>query len=303
MNKILLLLLLTMSSFLFAARPPVQACPTLADLEAKVCCHYAKKEWEKAASYIQQIIRYYPQTQQAINGHYQLGLCFYTLRDFDLANRAFSRYLERDPTGKRFEEVMGYKFAIAEAFRRGECTHLFGARHLPKWLSADREAIEIYDEIIAVLPGQDLAVRSLWGKGCLLIRSCQYKEGREAFFTLITAFPRHPLAIESYLQIGCSYLRECDTEPSNSDLLSLACINLKKFQQAFPGEPRIAAATKMYEQMQECFAASIYDMAEFYERTCHPSAAIIYYKNILRDFPTTSYGRLSEKALHRLTCQ
>lgn len=302
MKKWLLLLLVTLFSLAHADKQYVAERPPLAVLEKEACMRMQKKEWESATGYLQRLIRYYPNTEQAIVGHYQLGLCYYYLRDFDLANKAFTRYLERDPTGERFEEVVYYKFAIAEAFRLGECVHLFGARLLPRWLSAEKEAVLIYDEIIAVMPGQELAVKSLWGKGTILLRTCQYKEGREALLTLISAFPRHPLAIESFLEIACSYLRECTNEPCNRDLLSLAAINIKKFQQAFPGEPRIATAQKMFCQMQECFAASIFEMAEFYERTCHPEAAVIYYKSILRDFPTTSYGRCAEKALDRLRC-
>lgn len=300
MKKFIIIFCLLCFSCLWAEKHVVAEKPPLAYLQKQACCHLEKKQWEQAAGYFQKLIRCYPMTEEAINGHYYLGLCYYYLRDLDLSNKAFTRYLERDPTGCRFEEVVCYKFAIAEAFRRGECIHLFGARQLPKWLSADSEAVAIYDEIIAVMPGQELAVRSLWGKGYLLIRDGQFKEGREALQTLIAAFPKHPLAIESYLEIACSYLRECQKEPNNSDLLSLAAINIKKFQQSFPGERRVTIAQKMYCQMQECFAASIYDMAEFYERTCHPDAARIYYRSIIKDFPTTSYGKCACEALKRL---
>lgn len=300
MKKTILTLFLVLTTCVFAEKTVAHERPPLATLQAAASCKFNEKQYSQAAGYLQKIIRYYPNTSEAINASYLLGVSYYQLKDYDLSNKAFTSYLEKDAAGLHFEEVINYKFTIAEAFRKGECVHLFGARNLPKWLSAENEAVEIYDEIIAVMPGQELAVRSLWGKGYLLIRSGQYKEGRESLQTLITAFPRHPLAIESYLEISCSYLKECEKEPSNSDMLSLAAINVKKFQQAFPGEPRVKTAEKMLKQMQESFASSIYDMAEFYERTDHPEAAIIYYKSILRDFPSTSYARSSSLALSRL---
>ncbi|MEI6531880.1 MAG: outer membrane protein assembly factor BamD, partial [Chlamydiota bacterium] len=300
MIKSLTAIFLLLATCLFAEKSREIEKPALAYLEKQACHQFNEKKYEQAVGGLRKIIRYYPASPAATNAYYFMGISYYYLRDYDLANKAFTCYLEKDAAGLHFEEVMRYKFAIAEAFRKGECVHLFGARHLPKWLSADNEAIETYDEIISVMPGQELAVCSLWGKGALLLRSCQYKEGREALQTLIVAFPRHPLAIESYLEIACSYLKECQKESGNSDLLSLAAINIKKFQQAFPSEPRVKTAEKMYHQMQECYAAAVYEMAEFYERTCHPDAASIYYKAVLRDFPSTSYARFSSRALYRL---
>ncbi|MCX6995093.1 MAG: outer membrane protein assembly factor BamD [Chlamydiae bacterium] len=300
MIKYLTTSFLLLATCLFAGKSIEIEKPALAFLEKQACHQFNEKKYEQAIGGYQKIIRYYPASPAATKAYYFMGIGYYYLRDYDLSNKSFTCYLEKDSLGTYFEHVMSYKFAIAEAFRKGECVHLFGARHLPKWLCADNEAIEIYDEIISVMPGQELAVCSLWGKGSLLLRSCQYKEGRESLQTLVVAFPRHPLAIESYLEIACSYLKECEKESGNSDLLSLSAINIKKFQQAFPSEPRVKTAEKMHHQMQECYAASIYEMAEFYERTCHPDAARIYYKAVLRDFPSTSYAKYSSRAIYRL---
>ena len=301
MKRFLIFLFLFSFTALFAGTK-VDLCERrpLPELKNHASCMMEQCKWELAAASLQKLIRWYPGTPDAIYSHYLLGDCYWHLRDYDLANRAFSRYLEEDNSGRCFEKVVCYKFAIAEAFRKGECCHLFGARNLPKWLSADCEALEIYDEIIAIVPGQELAVRSLWGKGCILLKDCRYNESREAYQSLIMAFPRNPLAIESYLMIAKSYLFESRKEPNNSDLLSHAMINIKKFKQAFPGESRIKIAEKMYCQMEEFFAGSIYEIAKFYERTCEPQAAIIYYRSIVKNYPTTCYGKAASREIERM---
>lgn len=260
----------------------------------------AQCKWEQAATILQRLVNCYPHSKEAEGAYYELGKLYFKLRDYDLSNKAFTKYAEVDTSGNHFEEIMNYKFCIAEAFRRGETCHLFGARHLPRWMSAECEAIEIYDEIISVMPGTQMAAKSLWGKGCLQLRGCQYKEAVETYQTLITAFPKDPLAIESYLMIATAYLRESQREANNNDLLAMAEVNLKRFEHSFPGECRIEIAQKMLRQMREFFAGAVLEIACFYERTCHDEAAVIYYRVVVRDFPETCCAGEAQKALNRL---
>lgn len=117
---------------------------------------------------------------------------------------------------------------------------------MPKWLPAYEVAIEIYDEVITTMPRDDLAAKSLYRKGVLLLRMEEYKKSIDSFQTLCRRFPKHPLAPDGYVGISDVYLTESKKEFPDSNKLELAEINLRKFKTHFPSEPRVEEAEKDY---------------------------------------------------------
>ena len=65
---------------------------------------------------------------------------------------------------KHFEKVFNFKLEMANGFSHRTKKHLFGYEKLPKWASAKGNALIIYDEIVAALPGKEIAARALCNK-------------------------------------------------------------------------------------------------------------------------------------------
>jgi outer membrane protein assembly factor BamD (BamD/ComL family) len=127
-----------------------------------------------------------------------------------------------------------------------------------------------------------------------------YKVSVETYQTLIRRFPKHPLACESYIGVGKVYLTQCKNEYPDPDFLDLSEINLRKFRQDFPNEPRVSIADSMLMEMKELYAKNLYETAQFYERTKKPNASMIYYSKILSKYPQTKIAQLSQKRLEVL---
>ena len=81
------------------------------------------------------------------------------------------------------------------------------------------------------------------------------------------------------------------------NLLGLAEVNIKHFEQAFPQEKKIDEAKNCLKQMHEIYAHGLYDIGKFFERTGKPEAAMIYYSKIIDNFPLASYAELSKERL------
>ena len=258
---------------------------------------FENKDWKGLLRTSNEILSRCPESSFVADALYYRGIAYFHLRDNELANKFFSRYLKNDISPKYFEETLSYKFSIAEKFRKGTRKHLFGWNKMPKWSNAKEDALHIYEEIIAILPYHDLAARAMFSKAQVEKDFEEYSTTIETLQQMIRRFPKHYMTPEAFLQIAKVYLKQCSPQRQDSDLLALADINIRKFIEAFPNEKRIDEARKMYQQMQEIYARGLYEVGRFFARTRKPGAAEIYYSKIIAQYPQTNAAKLSQKQL------
>lgn len=244
-------------------------------------------DWYEGVRQFNIVSSNFPYTPCGQEAFYYLGVCYYQLAELDFANESFSSYLKAHNTPQYFEETIIYKFNIANRFRSGEKKRLFGTKQLPKWAPAYSLAVEIFDEIIAAVPCHDLAAQSLYIKGWILWQERAYSDSIDIFMQLIRRFPKHELCPESYLAITNIYLEQSQYEFQNPDLLGLAEINVRRFQQEFPSDERVFQAEYNLQTIKETYAFGLYATGQFYERTKKPWASVIYYQRAIIQFPDT----------------
>lgn len=249
--------------------------------------HFQKEEWKEANQNFLVITHHFPESPFHGEALYYSGVCFYHLKDYDLANKQLSSYLNAGVALQFFEKAFDYKYEIALAFADGARRHLFGFERMPKWLPSRKQAIEIYDEISGALPSREIALKALFSKANLLSEMRDYKESIDTFLVIVRRFPKHDLSAESYLLISDIYLEQAKLEPQNPDFISLAKINLQRFQKSFPSESRLDKASSNLLEMKEVCAGSLYDVAQFYERKKKPKASLVYYNEAVKRYPET----------------
>jgi outer membrane protein assembly factor BamD (BamD/ComL family) len=245
------------------------------------------RRWEELIQQAMVIRKNFSGTPFSQEALYFLGRGYLELTDYDLANQYFSQYLKRHSAPKYFQDAMQGKLEVAEQFSRGAGKHVMGISSLPKWMPAYDEALKIFDEVATAMPNHELAARALIGKAMLLYTQEDFKTAIEHLQTLIRRFPKNDFAAQAFLEINRFYLRQAEREFPDPDFLELAEINLRKFHGDFPNDPRLEAAQKFFFDMEELYARSLYETAQFFERTKKPHAALIYYQRIQRDFATT----------------
>lgn len=263
---------------------------------AIACRAYELHDWNAAASHFCIVCTNFPKSSVAAESAFFQGICLYELGELEFSNEAFNNYLANSQP-KYFQETMDYKFAIANEFCSGARRRFFGSKQMPKWLSARNLCVQIYDEIIQSMPCHEYAAQSLWAKGLLLWEDCAYQDTVDTYQTLIRRFPKHELTPQAYVAINQVYLAESEWEFQNPDLLPLAEINLKKFKQEFPRDERVAAAEVDLLSLKESYACGLWKTGKFYEGQGKCGAAIIYYMNAVKQFPST---KIAEKCQQRL---
>ena len=259
---------------------------------------FQQEKWLEARNNFLVITLHFPESPFYGEALYYSGVCYFESGDYDMANRQFSTYLNHGTALQHFEMAFDYKYRIAEAFGEGSRKHLFGLEKMPKLFPAKKEAHEIYDEIIAAMPSKDLALKSLFSKAELFFRQREYEKSIETLTVLVRRFPKHVLAAESYLLISDIYLARAKLEPQNPDFISLAKVNIGKFRKNFPGdEERGQKVEANLVQMQEIYASTLYDVAQFYERKKKSKASLVYYNEAIKKYPETEGAKKSREKI------
>ncbi|EKE03067.1 MAG: hypothetical protein ACD_20C00278G0001 [uncultured bacterium] len=262
---------------------------------------FEKYDWKKVIGYCLEIIKNYPESSFTKESLFYLGVAYFNLRDNEASNKYFTKYLKDDFNPKYFEETMHYKYSIAENFKNGAKKRLFGLQKGPKILGANDEALVLFDEIIASMPMHELAAKSMFAKGQLLVIFEEYKDSIATFEQLIEKFEKHELAVESYIEIGRIYLKRTTYKTQDMDMLELSELNLEKLTKHYPNESqKIKELEKIVLDMKEKFAEGFLTIAKFYENTNKKEAAKIYYLKILNAFSNTNASKIAQKKLDKL---
>ncbi len=256
-----------------------------------------QNDWEEALLNFMVVTENFPESPFYGDSIFYSGICHYFKADLDVANRLFDTYLSSSGKLKHFEKVFEFKYQIADYYRQGMKKHLFGISQLPRWASGKGDSLLLLDEIIAALPGKELAAQALYAKSEILQKRREYRECIECLQALVRGFPKHTLAAESYVKISEIYHEKSVLESQNPDLISLAKVNITKFGKSFPGDNRVESAEDNLLAMQEVYAGSLYDSGRFYERKKKPHASEIYYQDAIQKYPDT---RAAQKCQERL---
>lgn len=252
---------------------------------------FSNKEWKKALPHFLTITNHFEDSDFYADALYHAAICYYFEGELDLSNRYFSHYLGCVGTLRHYEKALEFKFYIADYYMNGKKKHLFSRKIMPTLLGTLDTAISIYDEVIASLANKELAVRALYGKASIFHKQKKYEESVEALKTLVHRYEVHELAEKGFLKISEIYLQRASGEAQNPDLLALAELNLRAFRTQFPSSPKISEAENNLFLMQEIFATSLLQTAQFYERKSKDPAVQIYLKELVTKYPNTESAK------------
>ncbi len=265
--------------------------PTVQDHHSSLQHALQKKEYKLVIEAGKAILAIAPQSPFAAETTYTIGVAYFNLNDFDLANTYFSTFLEKYATPEFFEQAVEYKYKIAEEFETGSGRHMFGVESLPKWVSAWDDAFALYEEIIKTLPNHEVAARAMFRKAVMQYTEKKTKEALDTYRTITRRFPKHPLAPESYLAIAKIYHDHSLNDYPDKDFLEQARLNVKRFRKDFPSEERLIVAQSLLVEMQDAFAKDLWVSAQYYEKKKNLDAARLYLEKIARLYPESSYAK------------
>ncbi len=248
---------------------------------------FERCDWPQAARQFRIIVENFPKNAVVPRCYCYLGACLYRLGEHDLANGYLDLYFLESTHPELLGGALRLKLDIAEALRLGARRRPYCSRRFPKFLQGYDLAAAIYEEIIASAPGQEIAAKALFSKGCLLAQQYDYHRSIEAFLGLIRRFPKHEMAPDAYLAVIGVYQSQARYEANNPDILELAELTYAHFCADYPSDDRLAEAAEVVMAIRERSAAGLYETGKFYERACRPESSVLYYISAIERFPDT----------------
>ena len=258
-------------------------------------------DWKLASQNYRIVLKNFPHNPLVSYASLSLAVCDYELGHYDSADRRIAHYLRTAGPTEHYSEAWTYRFKIAEAYRQGAKKHLLGQGYLPKVLSGKTTALEIYDEVMEALPGEEVSVQALYSKAALLSSQGEAREAISTYESVIRRYPQHNLAPKAYLAISRIYETQNAMEPNNPDPLILADINLRRFEKAYPRDPSLVDIESGIAKMQNIYAGTMYDTGRFYEKTKRPEASVVYYAQVMQRYPKTAVANQCKERLEALS--
>lgn len=311
MSKVFFIFLSLVSSLALEATSPLVAQrareekyelirPKAQEYHEQMLSAYNQANWSEVIYSAMLLKNNYPTSPLMPDAYYYMGVAYFKQGEYDHANLVFTDYLKQSQNLRNFEEAVDYKFQIAKLYESGVRKRLFGIKKMPKILPAKDEALNIFDEVAAALPRSELACQSLYRKAGLLIFFEEYKDAIENYQTLVRRFPKNPLAPRSYSAISDIYLKQCQREFPDPELVELAEINLKKFQNEYPTEPLILDVKQRLVQTKAIFAEELFTVGNYFAKKKKYQSAYIYYKTIISKYPETKFHELAYQKIEVL---
>jgi outer membrane assembly lipoprotein YfiO len=192
------------------------------------------------------------------------------------------------------------KLEIANAFANGEIKNLIGLPGIPLWVDAKGEALKLYEEISSALPTHLLAEKAILAKSNLEFDLKEFRQAISTSESFLRKYAQSTFAPLAFEKIGVSYLKLVEAEYLDPDLLSLAEMNYRKFEEQFPNHPKLIDIQNNLVVMKEHFAKNMLTTGLYFKKTKKIEASRFYFEKIIQTYPETNAAKEAESVLKTL---
>jgi outer membrane protein assembly factor BamD len=155
-------------------------------------------------------------------------------------------------------------------------------------------AVNGFEKLTTDLPARDpLLPQAFYFLGQAHQHRHEYLLAAQAFSRIPEGFPEDTLSGPATFETGMSYAALWRNPSLDADYGQTAINTLQSFLQAYPDSPLHKRAQQEIDKLTEWFAIKNYDTGELYRKRHAYDSAIIYYTDVVKNYPTTEHARLS----------
>ena len=257
---------------------------------------YEAGELKKAISEFEKLIENYPNSIYSPSAQYYIGRSYEGLEEYYHAFLSYQKTIDKYPYNERVEEVIERQYKIGCIFLNGQKAKIMGMKILP----AMDKAAEILTKVVENAPYGKYADVAQFRIGEAYKKQEFYEEALIAYQKLIDDHPQSPLAEDAKYQIAlCTYYVSRDPY-YNQDFTDKAIEEYENLIEITGDTELNKEAVETLERLREKRAKSSYETAKFYEKTKHYRSAIIYYKEIIKNYGDTSVAAEARQKVKEL---
>jgi len=251
---------------------------------------YESRDYNRASEEFLRLIANYENSKLAPEAQFYAGKSYQKAGKYYPAFQNYQKVVDNYPYTKRVDEIIELEYELGEILYNKNTGTLMGIE-----LMADTErAIEIFNKVIENAPYSQFADNAQFMIGLSYKKIQQYNEAIEAFQKLTQEYPTSDLVERAkYEAAQCMYFysfkSDYDQEPTDE-----AIDEFKRYTMETRNKELKREAEQTITLLKEKKAQSIFKSAEFYEKVKKYQSAVVYYKEIIKDYPDTSYAPLAK---------
>lgn len=254
--------------------------------------YFDQKKYDDAAREFKKVLKTYPKSLEASEAQYYLGLTEEAQGKLYEAYKAYQTVIDKYPFSERIAEINERIYKIGESFMGGVKRKSMGVT-----LPVENPAIEIFQKVVENSTYGSLAPKAQYKLGLVLKGAGRYYEAEDAFNKVLSNYPDSEWVEAARFQIASCKAMLSKSPDYDQGGAKEAKEKFEEFVREHPDAVLSRDAEKSIQQLNEREAESDYNIARFYEKQKSYESALIYYNNIITNYPDSPWAG---KALERL---
>lgn len=245
---------------------------------------------EDAYSYV---YRKFPDSPLAQNAIMALGEVQEKMKKYNKAAASYQQIIELYPQSPYTDEVLERQYKIGNLFLSGVRGKILNLAILP----SVPQAIKVFTQVTENGAFSEYGRKAQFQLGLAHKKKGAMKEAIAAFQKYIDNYPTAALVSEAYFQIAEISYRRSIRRNNDRKLFQEATQNLRDFLRRYPDTADTERINEMLLNLANRDAQSIYDIAMYYEQASYLDSAIVYYKDVVKQYPNTQWAEKARKRL------
>jgi len=253
-------------------------------------------ERSRAIKIYKKLVKKYPHSNVSPEATWRAGVLTEQEGDLFKAAAIYRGLMETYPQTKHFTEAIEAQFRIGEIFLNGKKRKVLG---VPIGTALD-DSVEIFAGIVRSAPWGRYTARAQFNIG-----RAREKEGSpdlaiDAYQSVVEKFPNDPLAVDAQYQIGYIWYSAAHRGTYDPDAADKAKVAFQDFLYRYPKSEKAPQARENMAALDHKVTKSSFDIAQFYDKTKHYRAAVLYYNEVLRQQPNSPEGAIAKQRIAAL---
>jgi outer membrane protein assembly factor BamD len=204
--------------------------------------------------------------------------------------------VELYPNSPHFDEAIEAQFRIGEMYLSGKKVKLLG---IPIATSMDR-AVEIFAAIVRTAPFGKYTARAQFDIGLARQKQHVNDAAIEAYQAVIDKFPNDPIAADAQYQIGYIWFDAARHGTNDQAAVEKARTGFQDYLFRYPKSEKAPQARENLERLQQKSTGDAMKIAKFYDKKKSYRAAVIYYNEVIREYPGSPASSEAQKRVDQI---
>ena len=257
---------------------------------------FKKKEYARAAEEFTLLTAHFKDSDLAPEAQYYAGRSYEEAGKPYPAFTAYQKTIDSYPFTKRIDEIIEREYNLGRDLYKKHSGKLMG-----KELMTDLDrAGEIFKIVRENAPFGIYADKAQFMLGQCHKKSEQYNEAIDAFQLLVDEYAKSNLVEKAKYEVAqCTYLASLKSD-YDQELTDEAIEEFKRVAASQTGGVLTEDAKAAVSLLENKKAKSLFKTAQFYEKQKHYKSAVIYYKEIIKKYPESSFSNFSIENLGKI---